>query len=257
MSREQATIRTILYESNFEYASDIMDELITATADTLLTSKEGIGTKLDAISLLICISIKYPADYLRNKEIYDKLVEEEENIKSAICMFISTNVDSVSLDIALQFLYLCNGIDVYGRLLELMPYIKGDVATSISVARVITEYLELSDDVILPFKVESIVLQNALQWVHSDNLDVRWYAVRILFMLLRNIENQGIINKQILNIVDTDNVYIKNLLQKNIYTTKNVLNDTRQYVLSKCKNDANYVVRKVYKEQVEMYMDVC
>lgn len=58
-----------------------------------------------------------------------------------------TNIDSVSLKIGLQFLYASMGKDVYGDILELMPYIQGDAATTIAVTRLIVEYLETTDTV--------------------------------------------------------------------------------------------------------------
>lgn len=55
------------------------------------------------------------------------------------------------------------GKDVYADILELMLYIQGDVATTITVTDLIVEYLENSDDVILPSKIEAVILQNILQ----------------------------------------------------------------------------------------------
>ena len=58
-------------------------------------------------------------------------------------------------------------------------------------------------NVTLPVRVESIVLQNVLQWLQSENLDIRWMAVRILFALSRNDENNGIVDFGIM-LYDTD-----------------------------------------------------
>ena len=78
------------------------------------------------------------------------------------------------------------GKDVYADILELMLYIQGDVATTITVTHLIVEYLENSDDVILPSKIEAVILQNVLQWLHSEYTDIRWYATRILLTMSRN-----------------------------------------------------------------------
>ena len=58
-----------------------MDKLISTAADTLLVSQEGISTKLDAISLLICIVVKYNEDYIRNQSVYEKIYEHQETIE--------------------------------------------------------------------------------------------------------------------------------------------------------------------------------
>lgn len=249
-TREYATIRAILCESDVEHESNVMDDIISVTADTILLYKEEIDIKLDAISLLICIAVKYPEVYNRNKKIYENLIKKEDNIKSDKSIFILSNIDRVSLDIALQFLNICCGMHASSRLPELMPYTQDDIATTISVERIIVEYMELSCNIILPTRVESIVLYYVLQWIKSYNTNVRYYAVKILFMLLRNKRNKKIINRQILNIIDSDNVYIKNLIINNIHMARNVSNDTYQYVFSKCKNDSNYAIRMLCQERL-------
>ena len=67
-----------------------MDAVITTAADTLLVSKEGIHIKLDAVSLLVCIALKFPEHYNRNKATYDLLREKREEIETADISIISS-----------------------------------------------------------------------------------------------------------------------------------------------------------------------
>src|SRR5699024_10644311 len=129
--------------------TETMDKLISTVADTLLVSKEGISTKLDAISLLICILVKYNDDYIRNQSVYEKIYEQQEIIKDREYSFFSSNIDGISLKIGLQFLYASMGKDVYSNILELMSYIQEDVATIVAVTHLIIEYLETTDSVVL------------------------------------------------------------------------------------------------------------
>lgn len=251
VTREIATIRNILLEEDYLCESAIMDEIISSTADTLLHSKESVSIKLDAVSLLCCIAVKYPEEYKRNKKVYDELYEKRDEIDSSNHSIISSNIDTIALKIGLQFLFTSMEIDIYPEILGLMPYIQNDVATTLAVVRVIIEYLECSDSVVLPSKIESIIFQNVLQWIHSDNMNIRWIATRILLMLLRNVENQPIINQQLVGIIDSDCYYIKNLILRHIFNTDGITETTRNYILSKCENDANYVVRMVCEEEKE------
>lgn len=228
--------------------AETMDMLISVVADTLLVSKEAISTKLDAIALLSCIVTKYPEDYIRNKSVYENLFVQQEVIEAADHSIISSNIDSISLKIGLEFLYVSMGKDVYSDILGLMPYIQGDVATTISVTHLIVEYMENADAVVLPPKVEAIILQNALQWLHSEHIDIRWNAARILFSMSRNPENYGIVNQQLVNLVDSDSVYIKNLIMRHLHKINGITNETKDYIISKCKHDANFVVRMVCAE---------
>ena len=121
-TREITTVRAILLEKELVCDLDIMDILISTVADTLLSSKESISIKLDAIALLICIVAKYPKDYIRNRTIYEKLFEQQKDIEVADHSIISSNIDSISLKIGLQFLFASIEKNVYGDILELIPY---------------------------------------------------------------------------------------------------------------------------------------
>lgn len=255
--RDIAIIRSILLSNKSKYESKIMDSIISVVVDTLLASKEGLTTKLDAISLLACIVIRYPDDYARNMHMFEKIVEKKEAIETADFDLLSSNVDSISLKICLQFLFSAMGVDTYADILELMPYIQNDVPTTIIVTRVIAEYLEATDDVTLPFKIESVVLQNVLQWLCADQLDIRWNATRILLKLSRNPENSNIVNHRLISLVDSENVYIKNLIMRNIYKVDGITTQTKEYIVSKCEHDACFVVRKVCKAVKEEYFPKC
>lgn len=251
---EIATVRTILLREKVVCNSETMDMLISTVADTLLISKEGISIKLDAIALLICIAVKYPEDYKRNQSIYEKLFNQQERIEAADHSIISSNIDSISLKIGLQFLYTSMGKDVYNDILELMPYIQDSVATIIAVTNLIIQYLETTDTIMLPARVESIVLQNVLQWLHSEFLGIRWNATRIFLTLSRNSENKGIVNHQLVTLIDSGSVYIKNLIMRHLHKVSGISDETKDYIISRCKHDTNYVVRMVCTE-VEKSMD--
>lgn len=247
-TREIATVRAILLEKEFVCDSEIIDVLISTVADTLLISKESIATKLDAIALLICIVVKYPEDYIRNQSVYEKLFEQQKAIEVEDHSIISSNIDNISLKIGLQFLFTIMEKDVYNDILELMPYIQGDIPTTISVTNLIVEYLENSDDVVLPQRVESIILQNVLQWLQSEHIDIRWNATRILLTMSRNPENDGVVNHQLVNLIDSNSAYIKNLIMRHLHKMRGITDKTREHIISKCKHDANFVIRMVCDE---------
>lgn len=246
--REIATVRAMLLGENAACDAETMDALVSEVANTLLISKENASTKLDAIALLICIAVKYPEDYARNQIIFEKLFEQQDNIEAAEHSIISYNIDSIALKIGLRFLYTSMGKNVYGDILELMPHIQNDVATTVAVTHLIAEYLETTDTVVLPPMVESIILQNVLQWLRSEHVTVRWNATRILLTMSRNEQNSSIVNHQLTSLVDADNMYIKNLIVRHLHQAKGITEETKDYIISKCKHDANFVVRMVCDE---------
>ena len=247
-TREIATVKSIFSSQEIICPSETMDDLISTVSNTLIFSKESISTKLDAIVLLTYISIKYPDDYNRNQHIYENLFVQEDEIGIGDCSLFSSNVDEISLKIGLRFLYTAMGKDVRGDILELMPHIQGDVATTIAVSRLIVEYLEINDTIVLPPSIDAVVLQNVLQWLCSEHLDIRWNATRILIALSRNIDNQGVINHQLITLIDSNGAHIKNLIMQHLHKIKGITDSTKEYIISKCKQDANFVVRMVCSE---------
>ena len=145
------------------------------------------------------------------------------------------------------------GKDTYLSLLELLPYLRDDIPTTISVVNMISKYLDNNTSVMFPRDIEIVILQNCLQWISLDNLDIRWGTTRIILALLRNPDNKSIINNKMINLVETENAYIKNLIMRNVYLSENITETTRNYIISKCEIDANYVVRLVCSEVKETF----
>ena len=79
-------------------------------------------------------------------------------------------------------------------------------------------------------------------------LNIRWNATIILLAMLRNPENIDLVNHKLLELVDTDCFYIKNLIMRQL-NVEGIEEDTRNYIISKCEYDPNYVVRKVCEEE--------
>lgn len=249
-----ARIRLMLLSESYVCEDeDLLDSIITTIVNTLLLSKEDTNTKLDAVSLLCCLIVRYNKAYLRNQKMYEKLLQDEENIYESGFPGIVSNVDILALKIGMQFLFVLMKKDKYAEILELMPYIHGNAATQISVSRQIKEYLENSDDVILPEKIESIVLQNVLQWLNSDHAEIRWYATAILLLLCKNPDNRNVVNHTIVGQMDSENMPVKKLIVQSIYETEGITEETKQYVISKCERDPNYIVRMACLREKELH----
>lgn len=102
---------------------------------------------------------------------------------------------------------------------------------------------------------EKSIVDEIKSWLNSDTAvvdseytDIRWNATRILFTMSRNPDNYGIVNHQLVNLIDSDSVYIKNLIIRHLYTMNGIAYGTKDYIVSKCKQDANFVVRMVCDE---------
>ena len=217
--------------------------------DTLVHSKQELSEKLDAINLTICVINKYPDSVERNNKILMQIIEKQEDIKVPESNPFSSNVDAIALKIGIQLLSVALKIDAFKNILELMPYIHNDKATTHKVTDSIIKYLEVSDTIVFPPRIETIVLQNVLQWLRSGYLDIRWNATRILLTMLRNPENRVLVNHQLITLVDSDCYYIKNLIMRHLSLVDGISETTKNYIIAKCVNDPNFVVRVVCEEE--------
>lgn len=243
-----ATVRAMLIDKNYVCPIEIMDDLISAVSETLLVSKEGINTKIDAVSLLISVAIKYKDALKRNIKTYEKIIECQESIQDIDNTFALSNVNRLSLSVSIALLKTVMGKNIYFELLEYMTSIQNDIPTVLSVTKSIVQYLETDDNVVLPSEISNIVLQSTLQWLRLDSIDIKWNATQILLMLARNSEIMNLVNQKICNLIDTESVYTKNLILQNISKMHWMDKKTQEYVLLKCRHDPCYVVRMVCQE---------
>lgn len=245
------TIHSIIKEEKCSLDDDLTDAVIDVAAQTLLHSNEIIRVKVDVVSLLICMIAKYPNSYQRKKAIYQKIIDNTETILQVLKPTIESNIDSMAMAIALQILDASRGNDVSDDLLETLSCIQNDDVTTISVVSTIASYLDVANKAMIPERVETIILYKAMQWLLSKNIEIRKDATFILLFLLRNPANRKTINRQLVKLVDSDNVYIKNIIIRHLFSDEGILESTKQSVLLKCKDDPNYVVRTVCQQQMK------
>lgn len=74
------------------------------------------------------------------------------------------------------------------------------------------------------------------------------YSVTLGNNLNQYGENYSTINRQLINLIDNDSVYVKNLIMRNLDKINGMTDKTKEYIISKCRNDANFVVRMVCSE---------
>ena len=246
-SHPHETIRNIIQLTDTLLQENMVDNILSASYETILLDNQSIEVKCSAFDLIICVFQKYPDSPLRNTNIVEGIKQNYSSIENCSRILFDSNL---SIE-ALKFVYhLCVGYtdcDNYIRLFEVLPYVQEDEVTQIRICETIVNYLDNDIEKILPNNLESIILQNTLTWLGDDSLNLRWYCVRILFALLRNEELCNIISYQMITLIEKDSPIIKNLIQRNA-ANSNLDKSTKEYILQKCNSDGNYVVRKVSQE---------
>lgn len=226
----------------------MLTSIIETAVDTLLNQNTALHIKEDAIALLCCIAINYPDEFHKNKAEIQRIENNKEQALEVSNFPMSGNLDITALQISYSFLLSTIGKDIYSDLVEFLPYIKNKTATLIHVSGFIAELLEYENNYKLSNLEQTVLLFNASDWLYSRDTDVRWNSMRILFSLSRAPEHREIINRIIIDIIDSENVYIKNLILTQMPKDDRINEETRKYVYEVCENDANYVVRMRCKE---------
>ncbi|MEG2013511.1 MAG: hypothetical protein RR063_09975 [Anaerovoracaceae bacterium] len=240
------TIKNILQQDHTEFSDELICPAFTASCETLLKETQTIEAKMDAIELLVYLIKSQPTIKDSNKQQIATLLANKPQVQTA--QSIMTNLSETNLSFSALLLYHCLGDENAAGLLNALVDIGDDALSNRKASKVFLNYLEASDSIEADMLLEHILLQKAIEWCSESNLDIRWNAVQILFLLLRNPENKSIICNQLVRRMDSDNVYIKNNILRNAYRLIGIDSETLKYIFEKASVDTNYVVRKVAEE---------
>lgn len=246
-NKPHLTLISLLKGTQILQQSDLLDLVFVAASNTLLAEKQTIGEKCEAIELLIFLCKRYPDIVIRNNFMIQNLKSNRDIVEAGYSDMFSKLSES-TLRFSLLLLYNCFGDEVWLSMIERLHYFDEDIPALVQANRVIMNFLEANEQSKLTNEIEAVLLQVSLKWCNSKNFNVRYYAIRILFQLLRNQDNSRIICNQLVKSIDNDNVYIKNLILRQVYRIKSIDPATYNYILQKASLDTNYVVRKVYSE---------
>lgn len=253
-NRPHITIKHIMQQSTSIFSDDLIDLAFEVSSETLLRENQTIEAKIDAIELLIYLIKSQPNIQERNRDKVNELLINKPKLEKAYLLM--TNLNESNLKFSVYLLYNCLGENITIRLLNILADIRDNTLSNRKASAAFLNYLEANNTSISDYQIEHIILQQAIEWCVESDIDIRWNAVQILFLLLRNLDNKTVVCNQLVKLMDTDNVYIKNKILRNVHLLKDVDFDTLKYIIDKASVDTNYVVRKVANEvQVFIYRD--
>ncbi|MDD3336335.1 MAG: hypothetical protein PHI98_12600 [Eubacteriales bacterium] len=240
------TIKNILLQSTVTFSSELIISAFEESCETLLKETQTIEAKMNAIELLVYLVESRPMIRESNKQQIAKLLAKKSQIETAHA--VMTNLSETNLRFSALLLYHCLGEDSAVELMNALVDIGDDALSNRKASYAFLNYLEASSTPMVDELLEHIILQRAIEWCAASNLHIRWNAIQILFLLLRDSKNKSVICNQLVKRMDTDNLYIKNTILRNAYHLKTVDPETLKYIMEKASVDTNYVVRKVVKE---------
>ena len=243
------TIKNILKYSKVDFSNELADSAFKVSSNTLLEEKQTIDAKIDAVELLVYLLNSQPDIQKRNEDKITKLLSNRMQLETA--QSIMTNLSETNLRFSVILLYSCLGEEIVVSLLEILADISDDILSNRKASAAFLNYLEARKAPIPNIQLEHIILQQAIEWCANSDLDTRWNAAQILFSLLNNSKNENIVCAQLVKLMDTDNVYIKNSILRKVHLLENIDFETYNYIIQKATVDTNYVVRIVAVEVQE------
>ena len=241
------TIRNIMMIKESTYDDNVVDDAFSASCETLLCDNQSIKTKCEAMDLIMFLIRRYPQVSYRNKTNVERIKTNFDIIQGCSNVISDSNISNVSLLFSYHLLMTSFDESSCFKLFEVLPCAQDEIPDQLRICETILYFLENDESSAINVQLESILLQTILTWINADSVDLRWYCVRILFLLARNPKLSDVISYQLISLIDNDNAYIKNLIQR--FVVESCVDDsTKDYIATKCANDGNYVVRKVYQE---------
>ena len=244
-NRPHRTILAILRQSDIVFSEELIGLVYKAASETVVNSRQDIEIKMEAIELMIFLNRTISGAIERNEKIVSCISDSKETVETGYALM--TNLDKRHLRLHALLLYNSFGTDVNMELIEAIADIGDEELAQIHASKIFSFYLGTSDQ--MPeTHLELIILQHALIWCHSSNLEVRWSAVMILFQLLQNSQSKSVICNKFVKMMDSDNVYIKNAILQKVENLKKIDLAAYNYIIQKGMLDANFLVRKVANE---------
>lgn len=245
-NQSHITIKNILKQSSVVFSNNLIDSAFESTCETLLRENQTIEAKMDAIELLVYLIKSRPRMLSVHRQKTAQLLASKPQIEAAKAMM--TNLGETNLRLSALLLYHCLGENITIGILNALVDIGDDDLSNRKASKAFLNYLEASAAPVSDTLLENIILQKTIVWCANSDLDIRWNAVQILFLLLRNADNKNIICNQLVRRMDADNVYIKNKILRNACQLKKIDPETLNYIIEKAAVDANYLVCKVAEE---------
>jgi len=243
------TIRCLIEDSKVPFELNQLNSVFKVTVEFLFNSAHSISEKSSAMMLIITLSKKNNEIIQSNQDLILKLHANKEKITSGRSSL--TNLSDISLLLSSLFMFHCFGDKIWMSLIELLADIKDDEPSLIHASKTVSHFLKQYASDALDSELVAILLQYSLLWCRESNVDIRWNAINSLLLLVRDSRCSAVVCNQLVKTLDTDNLYIKIRILRNIEKIKDIDRPTYDYILQKASLDTNFMVRKVYSKFID------
>ena len=240
------TIKNILEQSQILFSQDLINLVFQEAVNTILSEKQLAEAKFNAIELVVYLLGVYKQTKDSNKEKVYELMNKKDQVVKAHSIF--SNLDESILQLSFLFLELSLGNNINSQLVNSVAIIGDDKLSNRKASKFFLDYLKVKSSTLQDKQLEQLFVLNSIKWSNIPDDATRRNAVRILFLLLDNPINEDIVCSQLVKLIDTDNVYIKTEILRELPKLRNINNECYQYIAQKASVDSNFVVRSAVEK---------
>ncbi|MBU3183250.1 hypothetical protein [Clostridium estertheticum] len=236
-------IINIIRNNNLDLDCRLTNDIEIVIMDTLLSPKQTVTAKINAIQLLIFLkNFKFKANYDFNKVVND-LVENEEIVEMGFVDAYLEKRSKLSLKFNFLLLKLCFGAVSDEQVLGIISvYSNQDDSEKIESLKAITNLMDNNYSNIIDERKLYIFVQYVLGFCSTKSHDIRFNAVKALLKICTQ-KTSKVIMTQLSKIMDIDSAPIKFLILNDISNLTQYNEEIAALILQKAKVDNHFLVR--------------
>ena len=97
--------------------------------------------------------------------------------------------------------------------------------------------------------IEALILQSILLWTNSENIDVRWYNVRLQVKFYELKRYRKLLGQNLQSIASEDNAIVKSQILHRLEDIRIYDSKLAENILMLAENDNNFVIRKIISKK--------
>lgn len=239
------TISNIITNMNLDCNDLIKGDIVKACIDTLNSKTQTVNAKIDAINLIIFLKEKFDISKKDTSSILETLISNKSVLECASAFM--DNMNQAHLEFHMCLLLAIMGENYVSEIIEKITDMQDNTLAHITEAKAFANYIRVAGER-ADIMLINVVLQNAIFWSKSDDLDVRYNATKLILELLKFPDLKNIVIKQIFRMINEEVANIKALILRKSDKIKNIDNATYEQIVEIGKKDRNYAVRKIALE---------
>lgn len=224
---------------------NILSNLLTATAESIISVNQTIEDKLSAYKLIIYLLRYYPTLIEDNVKLTNMLINNKNYNQASPTFF--NYLDSSLLNLGNLLLLECLKKNNFYKIVEIMSSLKnpGEI---IEACKLITIFLKNKGNNHIKQNIQSLFYQYSVSWSNSENIDVRYYNVDLQLSLYLYSKYRNHIGQNLYSKVKLDNALIVNKILHRISIIENDKPALAKEIKNLAAKNNNYVIRKMMQE---------